>query len=88
MPILGSDPEDLRRMATRLETEAGSIEMATQTIGQQIEHTWWQGHDADRFRQSWDTSHLLRLRQLSHQLRQAASECRSHAASQERTSGT
>ena len=87
MALLGLDPDDLRRMAARLETEAARIERAMQTIGQQIELTWWQGSDAERFRESWKASHLLRLRRLCDQLRRAAVECRSHAASQERTSG-
>ena len=84
---LGASPEDLRRLAARLEAEARRIEVAMRTIGQQIEHTWWQGADAERFRHSWDTSHLLRLRQLCDQLQQTATEYRRRAASQEQTSG-
>ena len=86
--ILGSDPEQLRRIALELEVEADSLDKAILAITAQVENTWWQGGDADAFRQEWQALHVERLRELRNRLRVSAVECRRHSGDQARASGS
>lgn len=87
MGILGADVNELRSAARRLDAEADRIEHSVRRITERITATWWQGPDAESFRQDWNSSHQSRMRALCDQLRRSAMDCRRHADEQQRASG-
>ena len=87
MAQLGADVEQLDVLARRFDEEAQKIENTISLITSQVNSTWWQGTDADRFRNQWQTTHSSQLRNVVQGLTDAAGQCRSQAAQQRQTSG-
>ena len=87
MAQLGADVEQLDVLARRFDEEAQKIENTISLITSQVNSTWWQGTDADRFRNQWQTTHTSQLRNVIQGFTDAAGHCRSQAAQQRQTSG-
>ena len=86
MAQLGADVEQLDSLARRFDQEAQTIENTISTITSQIGATWWQGSDADNFRNEWQTNYTASLRNVIQRLQDAASRCRAQANQQRQTS--
>ena len=86
MAQLGADVEQLDSLARRFDQEAQTIENTISTITTQVGATWWQGTDADNFRNEWQTNYTASLRNVIQRLQDAASRCRTQANQQRQTS--
>lgn len=84
---LGADVEALDSLARRFDEESNMIKQAISTIGNQIQQTWWQGSDADRFRNEWESTDRSQLQRIAEALAQAAIDCRRQAQQQREVSG-
>jgi uncharacterized protein YukE len=87
MAQLGADVEQLDALARRFDEESQKIENTVSTITSQIGATWWQGTDAERFRNDWQTTYTSQLRNVIQALQEAATRCRTQATQQRQTSG-
>ena len=56
MAQLGADVEQLDLLSRKFDEEAQKIEATISVIGSQVHGTWWQGPDAERFRNQWETA--------------------------------
>lgn len=88
MAQLGADVEALDQLARRFDEEAAKIEQTVSIISSQVNSTWWQGTDADRFRSDWESAHTSALRQVAEQLKSAGQACSSQANQQRQTSSS
>lgn len=86
MSARGSDPAALRALARQMEAEAESLSGALRSLDGRLESTWWEGPDADRFRQAWADTHTLRVRRAVARLTDAAARLRTEAAQQDQAS--
>ena len=86
MAQLGADVEQLEMLGRKFEEEAQKVETTVSTITSQVNATWWQGSDADRFRNEWQTTYMSNLRQVIQHLQQAGSGCRAQATQQRQVS--
>lgn len=86
MAQLGADVEQLDMLGRKFDEEATKIEATISTISSQIASTWWQGADADRFRNQWESADTSSLRQVIQRLQAAAADCRNQATSQRQVS--
>ena len=87
MAQLGANVEELDNLSRRFDEEANKIEGIMQTIANQVHAVWWQGGDADRFRNEWDTTYSTSLRNICQGLSEAATRCRTQAEQQRQASG-
>ena len=87
MAQLGADVEALDQLARRFNEEAQKIQQAISTISSQIDTTWWQGPDAERFRNNWQSSFRGQLQRIGESLGQAAQQCKRQADQQRQVSG-
>ena len=88
MAQLGADVEQLEILSRKFDEEAQKIEAAISVIGSQVQGTWWQGPDAERFRNQWETADTSTLRQVVQRLQTAATDCRNQANQQRQVSQT
>lgn len=86
MAQLGADVEQLDMLGRRFDEEAQKIEATISTITSQIQATWWQGPDAERFRSQWESADTSALRQIIQRLQGAATDCRNQATQQRQVS--
>ena len=88
MAQLGADVEQLDLLSRKFDEEAQKIEATISVINAQVQSTWWQGADAERFRNEWQTADTSALRQVVQRLQAAATDCRNQAAQQRQVSQT
>ena len=88
MAQLGADVEQLDLLSRKFDEEAQKIEATISVIGSQVHGTWWQGPDAERFRNQWETADTSTLRQVVQRLQTAATDCRNQANQQRQVSQT
>ena len=88
MAQLGADVEALDQLARRFEEEAQKIEQTVSIISGQLNNTWWQGTDAERFRSDWETTHTSTLRQVAEQMKAAGAASTAQANQQRQTSSS
>lgn len=86
MAQLGADVEQLEILGRRFDEEAQKIESAASVINSQVLATWWQGPDAERFRNEWQSTDMSVLRQVVQRLQAAANDCRIQANQQRQVS--
>lgn len=86
MAQLGADVEQLDMLSRRFDEEAQKIEATISTITSQIGSTWWQGGDAERFRNQWESADTSTLRQVVQRLQAAGNDCRNQANQQRQVS--
>ena len=87
MAQLGADVEALENLARRFGEEAAKINEAVSKITAQISNTWWQGADADRFRNEWESTDRSQLARIAETLSQAGTQCAREAQQQREISG-
>ena len=88
MAQLGADVEQLDLLSRKFDEEAQKIEVTISAISSQMQGTWWQGPDAERFRNQWETADTSTLRQVVQRLQAAATDCRNQANQQRQVSQT
>jgi WXG100 family type VII secretion target len=86
MAQLGADVEELDRLARKFDEEAQQISQATQQISSQVQSTWWEGPDSDRFKNEWNGQYAAQLRRIAEALREVGQTVRRQAAQQRQTS--
>lgn len=86
MATLYSDPAAMRRLAASMDAEAATLRSRLRGLASDLEATWWQGPDADRFRAAWSSEHSRHLSTSIRRLTEAAAQLRAEATAQERTS--
>lgn len=65
MVMVGANPDELERMATRLATEARRLEQLGAQLNRQLGAAPWRGAGADRFRAQWKTAHLRHINEAA-----------------------
>lgn len=82
----GSDPQQLRELASRIEHEAERMADARSVLAQLVQTVEWRGPGGDLFREEWTGQHELGARAAEESLREVVSRLRANADAQERTS--
>ena len=86
MAQLGADVEQLEMLGRKFDEEGQKIETTISSITSQVASTWWQGTDAERFRNQWESTDTSTLRQVIQRLQAAANDCRNQANQQRQVS--
>ncbi|ALO65659.1 hypothetical protein AS189_03075 [Arthrobacter alpinus] len=85
--FIGADIADLRDFAKAMDKASHALLLQAQTLSNAVNQPHgWKGPDADRFRQSWNTSHRPTIAATSRSLQQAADMLRKDATEQEAAS--
>lgn len=87
MAVFGADVEQLEQLGRKFDEESQQLKQAISVVANQLGQTWWQGPDADKFRQEWDSTHKAALARLAEGLQQAAQQVKKQAGEQRRVSG-
>ena len=87
MAQLGADVEALQRLARKFNDEARSVENSIAVIEAQLEQTWWQGPDANAFRDAWSSSFRPQLFKIAKALDDAHINMLRQAQQQTEASG-
>jgi uncharacterized protein YukE len=85
--FLGNDPEQMDRLATRMEQEAGKIDEAIRLVTTDLQSLQWTGADRTRFESDWNSNHASALKRAVESLRQNAQVVKKEAAAQRQVSG-
>ena len=88
MAQFGADVDQLDALARKFDEEAQKIESTVSVINAQVQSTWWQGPDAERFRNEWQTADTAALRNVVQRLQAAAADCRNQSNQQRQVSQT
>lgn len=86
MLILGADPDQLDALALRISDHSDYYERLRHDIGQALHRTGWDGPDADRFRNTYNSRLAPQISQAASLLRSAQSDLIRNAAQQRKTS--
>lgn len=87
MAVFGADVEQLEQLGRKFDEESQKIKQAISTVANQMGQTWWQGPDANKFREEWESTHRSSLMRISESLHQAAQKVKQQANEQRRVSG-
>lgn len=88
MAVVGMDVQEVRNLATQLNSKADEIDSIANSLSNQLNSVQWIGTDADNFRHDWQSSYASQLRNICSALRDASSRATSNANQQEQTSAT
>lgn len=78
----GADADELERIAALLGHAAGVLDARRSTLNAHVHHAPWHGHEADRFRQSWDHRYSRTLVSAAAYLHSARATLAKNAAEQ------
>jgi len=84
---LGMDTTAVRQLAAELQRSAEQIEEIRGKLDSQLSGVWWQGQDADQFRDAWAGTHTAALKSVAQALTEASTQATKNATDQEATSG-
>ena len=82
----GADVAQLRQLAQDLSRGANRLDALGQQLGSTISTSTWKGHDADRFRSEWSSSHIRLLKTATAGLESASRALLANADEQEQAS--
>lgn len=82
----GADVVQLRQLAKDLAGGANRLNTLGQQLGSTISTSTWRGHDAERFRSEWASSHLKLLKSAAAGLESASKALLANAEEQEKAS--
>ncbi|QCP00348.1 WXG100 family type VII secretion target [Arthrobacter sp. 24S4-2] len=82
----GADVAQLRQLAKDLANGASRLDQLGQQLGSSIASSPWKGHDGDRFRSDWNSSHAKALRAAAAGIQQASKALLQNAGQQDRAS--
>ena len=83
---LGLDPYEMRRAASALDAQANDIRRNSSAVTNEVNRAWWQGPDAERFKQEWLGVHHQSAARIASALYTLANRIRYEAARQEEAS--
>jgi uncharacterized protein YukE len=86
MAFLGQDVEQVKQMATQLNSKAGDIESVISQLTSAVNGVHWEGPDAKQFKSDWQSQHVPQLRKVVDALRHASQAANRNAAEQQQTS--
>ena len=86
MSQLGADAEALDALARHLSAAAEQIDTSLRSLSVEVGEVWWQGADADRFRDRWTGQSAKQLGELASRMAGAATQLANDAALQRQTS--
>lgn len=86
MAYLGQDTEQVKQLATQLNSKAGDIESVISSLTSSVNGVRWDGNDARQFKSDWQSQHVPQLRKVVDALRNASQSAKRNAAEQEQTS--
>lgn len=84
--LVGADPDDLERVAVKMDAAASRLGAIRSTIGSSVKGSPWQGPVADRFRADWSGQHAVAMRSAVSFLDDAAGRLRLDAREQREAS--
>lgn len=87
MAQLGLDPDQMDALASKMTTEAGTIKQIATAITGQLNSTWWQGPDAERFKGEWQGTHAAALNRAAEALDAVSQLVKQEASQQRQVSG-
>ena len=88
MAMWGLNVEQVKSLATQMDTKAGDIDNILSALTSQLESTEWEGPDSTKFRSDWNGQYTNALRQISQALKDTANRARQNAAEQEQASNS
>ena len=83
MAQFGADIEQLEGMSKQFSQEAGTVADLIRRINGHVTATWWQGKNADEFRNRWNQEFSPALGKLAEVLTATADEVRTRAEQQD-----
>jgi Alpha/beta hydrolase len=83
---LGADDVQLDELAQQLARQAASLRVTRRAIDGMVRSLWWEGGDAEGFRQQWSATHGPRLASIADRLDDVGRDLRRQAADQRATS--
>lgn len=86
MAVWGLDVQQVRTLATQLNTKAGEIESILGSLTSTLSGTQWEGPDAIAFRNEWSGQHTSALKQVINAMREASTKASQNASAQENVS--
>lgn len=84
--VWGLDVDQVRRLSSELNSEAGALAGIISKLTALLSNTQWSGPDAERFRSDWEQVHARALRQAETALRETSEAARRNADQQENAS--
>jgi WXG100 family type VII secretion target len=84
--FLGLDPDEVRALATQLDSSGTELENLISTLKSKLDATTWVGSDRTRFEGDWDSTLSSSLRNVANALHDAANTARGNADQQETAS--
>ncbi|ACZ29533.1 hypothetical protein Xcel_0494 [Xylanimonas cellulosilytica DSM 15894] len=83
---LGLKPEDMQELIGVLNTKAGKINDIISRLSKEVRGTTWDGPDAERFKNDWDSNLSVKLRNVQRSLEEIAKSAKSELNQQTTTS--
>ena len=83
----GLDPDEMDRLAGRMDGEAQKMETAIRQVTTQLKSTQWNGPDRDRFEHEWNSQHAVSIRRTVELLRTNARDLKRQSQEQRSVSG-
>ena len=80
--LVGANPDELDRLAARLDTASSSMRGIRSNISASVRRSPWHGWVADRFRSDWSSQHAVAMRSAEAFLDDAADRLRREATEQ------
>jgi uncharacterized protein YukE len=85
--LSGANVESLERLAQTFREEADRIDQLRAEVTNAVFAAWWKGHDADSFRDEWESLHVVELRRIVNELSTNANLITQEAWRQREVSG-
>ncbi|AEF36820.1 MULTISPECIES: WXG100 family type VII secretion target [Mycolicibacter] len=87
MAFKGADTEQLRGLASKLNSESSTIKGIVSQLTSAVSSVNWQGPDATRFKEDWNSNHVKALNTVAEALSAAATAANKNASEQDSASG-
>ena len=88
MALTGMDIQEVRNLATQMNSAAGDISNLAQRLTVQLQGTSWIGPDREQFASEWQSTHVAQLHQVAQALENASRLANQNAMQQEQASNT
>ncbi|ACZ29534.1 hypothetical protein Xcel_0495 [Xylanimonas cellulosilytica DSM 15894] len=83
---LGMNVGDVRKLGKSLKADADELDRVVRDITRTLNKTYWEGKDAQRFRNEWQGAHTKALKQVASALDTAGETARTNAEQQDQAS--
>lgn len=86
MALIGQDVEQVRQLATQLNSKASDIQSVISQLSSAVNSVEWRGQDAERFKLEWQSQHVPHLKQVAEALQTASQNASRNATEQQQAS--